>query len=200
MDFDDMLLYCYDLLANRKDILRGWQKKFQYIMVDEFQDINQLQYDIIRMLAAPLNNLFIVGDDDQSIYAFRGSKPEIMLHFPKDYPKAATELLACNYRSTKQIVSLSQKVIEKNKNRYPKQLYSNNEEGKPVVIKGFETEKEEEVYVKNCIEKAVKEGCPYQEIAILYRTNQGSRCLVETLMAYQIPFQMRDTLPNLYEH
>ena len=200
MDFDDMLLYCYDLLANRKDILRGWQKKFQYIMVDEFQDINQLQYDIIRMLAAPLNNLFIVGDDDQSIYAFRGSKPEIMLHFPKDYPKAATELLACNYRSTKQIVSLSQKVIEKNKNRYPKQLYSNNEEGKPVVIKGFETEKEEEVYVKNCIEKAVKEGCPYEEIAILYRTNQGSRFLVETLMAYQIPFQMRDTLPNLYEH
>lgn len=120
LDFDDMLLYCYDLLTNRKDILAGWQSKFRYVLVDEFQDINQLQYDIVKLLAAPQNNLFIVGDDDQSIYAFRGARPEIMLHFPKDFPNAGTELLACNYRSTKAIVEASKKVIGKNKNRYPK--------------------------------------------------------------------------------
>lgn len=200
LDFDDMLLYCYDLLTKRKDILAGWQGKFQYVLVDEFQDINQLQYDIIKLLAAPQNNLFIVGDDDQSIYAFRGAKPEIMLHFPKDFPDAGTELLACNYRSTKQIVETSRRVIGKNKNRYPKEFFTDNEEGKPVTVRGFEDGKEEELFVKECIQKAVKEGTPYEEIAILYRTNLGARFLVETLMEYQIPFQMRDALPNLYEH
>ena len=88
LDFDDMLVYTYELFTQRKDILAMWQQKFQYILIDEFQDINQLQYDIIRMLALPENNLFIVGDDDQSIYRFRGSKPEIMLHFGEDYKKA----------------------------------------------------------------------------------------------------------------
>lgn len=200
LDFDDMLLYCYDLLTERKDILAGWQNKFAYVLVDEFQDINQLQYDIVKLLAAPQNNLFIVGDDDQSIYAFRGAKPEIMLHFPKDFPKAKTELLACNYRSTKQIVEASGKVIGKNKNRYPKEIFTENEEGTPVTVRCFSDGKEEELYVKDCIEKAVRDGIPYEEIAILYRTNLGARFLVETLMEYQIPFQMRDSLPNLYEH
>ena len=91
LDFDDMLLYCYDLLDQREDIRRGWQGKFQYILVDEFQDINKLQYDIVKMLAAPQNNLFIVGDDDQSIYAFRGARPEIMLGFEKDYVDGVKE-------------------------------------------------------------------------------------------------------------
>ena len=93
-----MLLYCYELFDKRKDILAAWQNKFQYILVDEFQDINQLQYDIVRMLAEPQNNLFIVGDDDQSIYHFRGARPEIMLNFTKDYPEAETVLLDVNYR------------------------------------------------------------------------------------------------------
>lgn len=200
LDFDDMLLYCYDLLTGRKDILTGWQNKFQYVLVDEFQDINQLQYDIVKLLAAPQNNLFIVGDDDQSIYAFRGAKPEIMLHFPKDYPNVKTELLACNYRSTKRIVEASKKVIEKNKNRYPKEIFTENEEGKEVIVRGFEDGKEEELFVKECIQKAVESGMKYEDMAILYRTNLGARFLVETLMEYQIPFQMRDSLPNLYEH
>lgn len=85
LDFDDMLLSCYELLKKRKDILSAWQKKFHYILVDEFQDINHLQYDIVKMLAAPENNLFVVGDDDQSIYHFRGARPEIMLNFPEDF-------------------------------------------------------------------------------------------------------------------
>lgn len=200
LDFDDMLLYCYDLLDQRKDILAGWQKRFQYILVDEFQDINKLQYDIVKMLAAPQNNLFIVGDDDQSIYAFRGAKPEIMMHFPKDFPTVQTELLPYNYRSTGQIVEAAGKVIACNQRRFKKKIHTDNEEGKPPVIMGFDTGKEEENYLKDCIVKAEKEGCAYEEMAVLYRTNSGARFLVDVFMEYQIPFQMRDSLPNLYEH
>lgn len=200
LDFDDILLYTYELLTNRNDILRGWQKRFTYILVDEFQDINQLQYDVVKLLAKPEDNLFIVGDDDQSIYAFRGAKPEIMLHFPEDYPDAKTELLACNYRSASTIVELSQKVISKNLRRYKKELFADKMGGKPVTIQVFEDGKQEELYVKSQVKELLKKGIPYKEMAVLYRTNSGARFLVETLMQYQIPFCMRDTLPNLYEH
>lgn len=200
LDFDDILLYTYELLTNRNDILRGWQKRFTYILVDEFQDINQLQYDVVKLLAKPEDNLFIVGDDDQSIYAFRGAKPEIMLHFPEDYPDAKTELLACNYRSASTIVELSQKVISKNLRRYKKELFADKMGGKPVTIQVFEDGKQEELYVKSQVKELLKKGILYEEMAVLYRTNSGARFLVETLMQYQIPFCMRDTLPNLYEH
>ena len=200
LDFDDILLYTYELLTNRNDILRGWQKRFTYILVDEFQDINQLQYDVVKLLAKPEDNLFIVGDDDQSFYAFRGAIPEIMLHFPEDYPDAKTELLACNYRSASTIVELSQKVISKNLRRYKKELFADKMGGKPVTIQVFEDGKQEELYVKSQVKELLKKGIPYEEMAVLYRTNSGARFLVETLMQYQIPFCMRDTLPNLYEH
>ena len=200
LDFGDMLLYCYGLLSKRPDILKGWQEKFQFVLVDEFQDINQLQYDIVKMLAAPEDNLFIVGDDDQSIYAFRGARPEIMMHFPKDFPKVQTELLACNYRSTQAIVEAAGKVIACNKQRFRKKIYTENPQGEPPLIREFQDNREEELYVKDCIQKACKEGCPYEEMAVLYRTNSGARFLVEVFMEYQIPFQMRDRLPNLYEH
>ncbi len=200
LDFDDMLLYCYDLLDQRPDILAGWREKFQYILVDEFQDINKLQYDIVKMLAAPRNNLFIVGDDDQSIYAFRGAKPEIMMHFPKDFPKVHTEILSCNYRSTEEIVEAAGKVISFNQRRFKKKIQANKEKGMPPVVKIFEKEKEEEQYVRECIRRYAQSGTPYEEMAVLYRTNSGAGFLVEKLMEYQIPFQMRDILPNLYEH
>ena len=122
IDFDDMLTLTYDLFKERPDILSAWQKKYQYILVDEFQDINQIQYDIVRMLAAPENNLFMVGDDDQSIYRFRGSKPEIMLHVPKDYPEVKQVQLEINYRCPKAIVDASQKLITQNKERFPKKI------------------------------------------------------------------------------
>lgn len=96
-----MLVYTYELFRERKDILSAWQRKFQYILIDEFQDINKIQFDIVKMLAAPENNLFVVGDDDQSIYRFRGARPELMLHFKDDYPEAEQILLDTNYRSQK---------------------------------------------------------------------------------------------------
>ena len=122
IDFDDMLVMCHELFTERKDILAAWQKKFKYILVDEFQDINLLQYQVVRMLALPENNLFIVGDDDQSIYRFRGAKPEIMLGFEKDFPGTKRVLLGTNYRSTKEIVETSLKLIGHNKVRFEKKL------------------------------------------------------------------------------
>ena len=120
LDFDDMLVMCYELFSQRKDILAAWQQKYRYILVDEFQDINRVQYEIVRMLAAPEDNLFIVGDDDQSIYRFRGAKPEIMLGFRADYPKAKQTLLGINYRSTAEIVDAAGRLIGHNKTRYLK--------------------------------------------------------------------------------
>ena len=117
-----MLLYCYELFDKRKDILGAWQRKFRYILVDEFQDINQLQYDIIRLLAKPEDNLFIVGDDDQSIYHFRGARPEIMLNFTKDYQKPGRWVLDVNYRCSGKILSSAMKVIGQNKTRFSKKL------------------------------------------------------------------------------
>ena len=118
IDFDDMLVYTKELFEQRADILAAWQNKYRYILIDEFQDINRIQYDIIKMLAGERKNLFIVGDDDQSIYRFRGAKPEIMLHFKDDYPEAETVLLDVNYRSVKNIVTSAGYLIGHNKERF----------------------------------------------------------------------------------
>ena len=113
------------------------------------------------MLAAPENNLFIVGDDDQSIYAFGGAKPEIMMNFPKDFPSVQTELLSVNYRSTKEIVDVAGRVISWNKGRFQKKIQTENEQGKPLVVKSFQNGKEEELYLKDCLVKAHEQGCPF---------------------------------------
>lgn len=200
IDFDDMLVLCYELFQKRPDILQMWQKKFQYFLIDEFQDINQVQYDVIRMLALPENNLFIVGDDDQSIYRFRGARPEIMLGFSKDYPNAKSIILDVNYRSTKAVVSAARRVIERNKNRYQKEIITVNEQGDNVHIQEVRHPVEESHYVREQIAKAVAAGTEPSQIAVLYRTNTEPRALVETFMEYHIPFQMKEHLPNLYEH
>lgn len=200
IDFDDMLVLCYELFQKRPDILQMWQKKFQYILIDEFQDINQVQYDVIRMLALPENSLFIVGDDDQSIYRFRGARPEIMLGFSKDYPNAKSIILDVNYRSTKAVVSAARRVIERNKNRYQKEIITVNEQGDNVHIQEVRHPVEESHYVREQIAKAVAAGTEPSQIAVLYRTNTEPRALVETFMEYHIPFQMKEHLPNLYEH
>lgn len=122
IDFDDMLVYCYELFTQREDILSAWQRKFQYILIDEFQDINRLQFDIVRMLALPENNIFAVGDDDQSIYRFRGAKPELMLGFGKAYPDAKQVLLDVNYRCAEPIVEASQRLISHNTKRFEKKI------------------------------------------------------------------------------
>ena len=200
LDFDDMLLKCYELLEKRPDILKLWQDKYRYILIDEFQDINRVQYEVVRLLAAPQNNLFIVGDDDQSIYRFRGAKPEIMLNFTKDYPEAKQVLLAINYRSTGEIVKHGLRVIGHNKKRFPKKIETSHPGGEPVVIQEFATEEDQMRQVISEIQAHVKAGGAYKDMAFLFRTNTGPRLLVAKLMEYNIPFHMKDSLPNLYEH
>ena len=135
IDFDDMLVMCHELFTQRKDILSAWQNKYRYILVDEFQDINRVQYEIVRMLAAPENNLFIVGDDDQSIYRFRGAKPELMLGFRKDYPEARQVLLNVNFRSSREIVEAAGRLIACNETRFPKSIVPKKGRGKPMVTR-----------------------------------------------------------------
>lgn len=200
LDFDDMLVFCYELFQERPDILQAWQNKFQYILIDEFQDINLIQYENMRMLAAPRNNLFIVGDDDQSIYRFRGAKPEIMLNFEKDYKNARRIVLNINYRSTETVVKAALRVIKNNKIRFPKEILAKNGEGEAVTVKSFPAQAEELEEIINGIRSYIKAGGSYLDIGILFRTNTQPRLLLEKLMEYQIPFRMRDVIPNLYEH
>lgn len=200
IDFDDMLVYTYELFSERKDILSAWQKKYQYILIDEFQDINKIQYDIVKMLAAPENNLFVVGDDDQSIYRFRGAKPEIMLHFPDDYPEGKQILLDTNYRSQSNIVDASLNLISYNKERFPKDIKAAVEAENSVEFAVFQTQREQNLRIIRDIEERLEHGGSYQEFAVLFRTNTQPQLLMEQLLEYNIPFCTKDHIPNLYEH
>ena len=200
IDFDDMLVMCHELFTERKDILAAWQKKFKYILVDEFQDINLLQYQVVRMLALPENNLFIVGDDDQSIYRFRGAKSEIMLGFEKDFPGTKRVLLGTNYRSTKEIVETSLKLIGHNKVRFEKKLEPFRGSGRPVDFRVFDNPGHEMDTVAQSIRAYHDAGYAWNEIAVLFRTGANSGLMAERLMGYNIPFQLRDVIPNLYNH
>ncbi len=200
IDFDDILLYTYELLVKRPEILKLWQDKYQYILIDEFQDINRIQYDIIRMLAKPRDNLFIVGDDDQSIYQFRGARPEIMLNFPKDYPETEQVLLNYNYRSQEEIVRAAGRVISNNKKRYPKEILATKVPGTPVAAEKFHSQEEEGERVVELIRHYRAQGIPYKEMAVLFRTNTRARSVMGKLLTYNIPFQMRDVVPNLFDH
>ena len=206
IDFDDMLTLTYELFKERPDILSAWQKKYKYILVDEFQDINQIQYDIVRMMAAPENNLFMVGDDDQSIYRFRGSKPEIMLHVPKDFPNLRQVKLEVNYRCPKEIVEASQRLISHNKERFEKKIVSledfmkGSRQTERLRFREFNTQRDEILFLIKEIEMHVKKGDDLSDIAILFRTNMQPRFLMEQLMAYNVDFKTRDQIPNLYDH
>lgn len=200
LDFDDMLVMCYELFRQRKDILAAWQAKYRYILIDEFQDINRVQYEIVKMLALPENNLFIVGDDDQSIYRFRGAKPEIMLGFTRDYPQAVQTLLGINYRSTSAIVDAAGRLICHNKTRYQKEIRAARGMGRPVVTSVWADAQAETRGIVEEIQDYTRMGYRLSDIAVLYRTSMEPRLLVERLMEYNIPFRMKDSLPNLYEH
>ena len=200
IDFDDMLVLCYELFRSRPDVLAQWQKKFRYILIDEFQDINRIQYDVIRMLALPKNNLFVVGDDDQAIYGFRGADSELMLGFGKDYPEAKQILLGMNYRSTANIVQNSLKLIENNVERYDKKLEAQRQGGCCLHIQEVKDPVEEAGYILSEIQKCVESGIKEEEIAILFRIHTDARPMVEALVERKLPFQMKEHLPNIYEH
>lgn len=200
IDFEDMLIQCRDLFMKRPDILKKWQEKFQYILVDEFQDVNQAQYDVVRMLAAPQDNLFVVGDDDQSVYGFRGAKPGIMKEFMKDYPKARQILLDVNYRSSGYIVKGALRVIGNNKIRFEKKIEAFRKPDETVHVQEVKDPVQETEYVLERIREYREKGVSYTEMAVLYRTNVDARAMSELMMEYQIPFVMKEHLNNIYEH
>lgn len=200
LDFDDMMTMTYELLTQRADILAAWQRHYRYILVDEFQDINLLQYAILRLLADPERNLFIVGDDDQSIYRFRGAKPEIMLNFPKDYPDAKQIVLDRNFRSVASVIRAAQLVIRENTKRFAKRAVHVRKGQGQIDIREFSGHEHESLYLIKKVQESLAGGMPPNEIAVLYRTNQGARPYAERLMEFNIPFEMRDALPNIYEH
>ena len=199
-DFDDMLVQCYALFRKKPEILQGWQKRFQYILIDEFQDINRVQYEVIRMLAAPRYNLFVVGDDDQSIYGFRGAKPELMLYMKQEFPALRTISLTVNYRSTEFITGAAARVILHNDTRFYKRVQSFRGRGQNVHVQEVLDEQEEAQYVTEEIQKKLDQGIKPGEIAVLFRTAVQARMISEILSEHRIPFEMRDYVTNFYRH
>lgn len=199
LDFDDMVVYTYQLLKEREDIRRRWQAQFRYLLIDEFQDINRLQYETVCMLAEPENNLFIVGDDDQSIYGFRGAKPGIMLSFPKRFPDTKQIVLGVNYRCSDEIMKAAERLIGKNNERYEKHIVANKGKEQPVHMKKCENLPDEAEKIVAQIQMYQKEGIAYQEMAVLFRTNMQMRLLAGKLMEHGVPFTMWENLPNLFD-
>ena len=199
-DFDDMLVQCYALFRKKPEILQGWQKRFQYILIDEFQDINRVQYEVIRMLAAPRYNLFVVGDDDQSIYGFRGAKPELMLYMKQEFPSLRTISLTVNYRSTEFITGAAARVILHNDTRFYKRVQSFRGRGQNVHVQEVLDEQEEAQYVTEEIQKKLDQGIKPGEIAVLFRAAVQARMISEILSEHRIPFEMRDYVTNFYRN
>lgn len=199
-DFDDMLVQCYALFRKKPEILQGWQKRFQYILIDEFQDINRVQYEVIRMLAAPRYNLFVVGDDDQSIYGFRGAKPELMLYMKQEFPSLRTISLTVNYRSTEFITGAAARVILHNDTRFYKRVQSFRGRGQNVHVQEVLDEQEEAQYVTEEIQKKLDQGIKPGEIAVLFRAAVQARMISEILSEHRIPFGNASYVTNFYRH
>ncbi|MFS8130944.1 MAG: ATP-dependent helicase [Candidatus Dojkabacteria bacterium] len=191
LDFDDLLMLTVELLRKNKDILTNLQKAFKYILVDEYQDTNHAQYTIIKMLAEHYKNICCVGDDDQSIYAFRGATIKNILSFEKDYPDAKVIKLEQNYRSTKKILEASHQVISKNKKRKDKKLWTENAEGENIVLYKALNEENEALWVTEKIEELRKgKDQTYSDFAVLYRTNAQSRTLEEAFLQNNVPYKI----------
>ena len=200
LDFDDLLLKTVQLLQTQPDVLEYYQERFRYIMVDEYQDTNTVQFKLVSLLAGKYQNLCVVGDDDQSIYRFRGAKPEIMLRFEREIPGTKTVLLDTNYRSQANIVEDALNLIGHNKERFQKRIRAALPAETGVEYAVFEDQRKENLRIIRDICDAVERGKSYRDFAVLFRTNTQPRLLMEQMMEYNIPFRTRDRIPNLYEH
>lgn len=200
IDFDDMLTECYDVLSQDEKVRKAWQDRFDYILVDEFQDVNRTQYACLQMLAAPKNNLFVVGDDDQSIYGFRGASPSFMLDFPKDFPGTEKVFLDVNYRCSGRIIRLASQVIGTNVSRYAKEIKGNRELGDRINVFVAKDSGDEAELTAQKIARLLEEGMPIEEIAVIYRTNIQGGAFARALFRRGIPYHLRDGGFHLYDH
>lgn len=190
VDFDDLLLLPIQLFEQNPNILENYQERYKYILIDEYQDTNEAQYKFSKMLSAKYRNIFVVGDNDQAIYAFRGANYKNILNFEKDYPDCQTVLLEENYRSTKNILNAANSVIRHNRLRKDKNLWSNNEEGNKIKYIKTDDEKAEGDYIVKQIKELIKNNVSYDDIAILYRTNAQSRTIEEAMLKANIPYRV----------
>lgn len=193
IDFEDMLLIVRNLFRKNREVLTQYQSRYKYILIDEYQDINDIQYDCVRMLAGDRANLWVCGDDDQSIYGFRGANPKIMLSFTDDYPNAAVVKLTDNYRSSKRIVEAAGRVIAENRNRFNKDIRGMGADGIPVELIHTKDEEEEDSRILEMINNTDK---PYTDIAILLRTNIQATRFADLLRRNDIPYSIKDSVVN----
>jgi len=203
IDFDDMLIRAFALLKKNQQVLSIVRQVFRYILVDEFQDINRVQFEVIRLIASPSNNLFVVGDEDQSIYGFRGARPDFMLDFGKYFAGVKNIILKDNYRSKKSIVEVSQRLIKNNKNRYEKEIRASRDEDSKIRFIMPRDSDDEAIQIagqiKKLVEKKSKEYS-YENFAVIYRTNRQARPFVDAFMDQRIPFVLKDSAKTIYEH
>ena len=190
LDFDDLLVKTVQLLQTQPDVRENYQERFRYIMVDEYQDTNTVQFKLVSLLAGKYRNLCVVGDDDQSIYKFRGANIRNILDFEKEYPDAKVIKLEQNYRSTGNILNAANDVISNNKGRKEKTLWTDNGEGEKICLRQFDTAYDEAEYIAGDIRREVREGAAYNDNAVLYRTNAQSRLLEEKFVAMSIPYKI----------
>lgn len=201
IDFDDMLIKTYELLKNNKVALDRVRSVYRYILVDEFQDINKVQFEALKLIANPSNNIFVVGDEDQSIYGFRGSRPDFLLEFEEYFSNTKKVLLDINYRSKGEIINIANRLIEKNTNRYEKVIKCGQGNGAKVNYISPEDSEEEAVYIAKDIKNKVQEDyTEYTDFAVIYRTNIQSRALVDVFMDMRIPFVVKDSIVTIYDH
>ncbi len=200
IDFDDMIVLCRELLMQRDDYRMAWQNKYKYILIDEFQDINKAQFDVVRILADGYRNLFVVGDDDQSIYGFRGSAPQIMLDFDKYYSDAVRIDMCINYRSTGNVVLASRTVAEENEHRYYKDITTNNAQGDSVSIYEFNSLNDEKAFLVSEIRRLIDTGIAADDIAVLSRTNVIGNMYMSRLESDGIPCCDYSVVQDIYEH
>lgn len=198
-DFDDMLIGCYQLLSNQPDLLAKYQHRFRYFLIDEFQDINKVQYEIIRLISEKSQNVCVVGDDDQSIYSFRGSDPSFILDFKTLYPNAKTITLSDNYRSNHEIVTLANQVIRQNQERHTKKMEAQyTAPHKPIFFFPYDEEEEATMVITDIKEK-IQNGAQPNDFTILFRTNVSSRAIFERLSQSGLPFRVERDQDSFYE-
>lgn len=199
IDFDDMLTKCFELVSQDENARNFWKNKYKYILIDEFQDINRVQYECIKLLLTDEKNLFIVGDDDQSIYSFRGASPDFLLNFPEEFEGTKIIKLDVNYRSTDEIIELSNYIIKDNSIRYEKDIVGTGRtSGTPQLMQSEDVRDEARKVTDKIIEFAEK--YPLNEIAVIYRTNLQAQSFVENFMDRNIEYQIKDKIPSIYEH
>ena len=201
IDFDDMLLRTYNLLSTNRQALDMVRNVYKYILVDEFQDINRVQFEVLKLMANPNNNIFVVGDEDQSIYGFRGARPDFLLQFEEFFTGTEKILLDINYRSQKEIIDVSNKLIEKNITRYDKTIKCNRGAGGNVKYIMPKDSEDEAIQIgKEILEEIKKDYVEYSDFAVIYRTNIQSRALVDVFMDMRIPFTIKDSIVTIYDH